>query len=342
MKFVLLGDETPDGMDLSVRNALTALGHDVNVFWPGFRPRETHAAWKAWYYAERIRQQWNLVSDGHPFAHLQRAVIDAVKRKQPDAFIVFTLPLLKQETVRCIKEEVGCAIIGWYPDAIVNLGRGDFFSVDYDLIYLKDPYLVEKFGTVFADPRIRFLPEAFDDSAEIPVVTENDREKYACDVMSYGTLYPYRARWMQELSGYDIALYGNIPRWMRGHPVVQFHKQRQLRGREKIIASLSANICLNTAHYSEIRGVNARLWELTGVGAFQLTNLAQAADYFRIGEEVAVFETVTELREAAEHYLHRPDERQVMAEKARQRTLQHHTWKDRAKVVLEDIRALGT
>jgi spore maturation protein CgeB len=60
-------------------------------------------------------------------------------------------------------------------------------------------------------------------------------------------------------------------------------------------------------------------------------------ELFRVGEEIAVFKTVDELKGKIRYYLEREEERAAMAAKARERALREHTFEHRMREMLVRI-----
>ncbi len=230
--------------------------------------------------------------------------------------------------------------MGWYPDAVVNLAQHDFVLAPYDLIYLKDPFMVRRFGEVLCDDRVRHLPEAFDGFAAPVDPTPEELEPYRCDVMLWGNLYPYRVRFLQALEGFRVRLYGPQPRARRWLLSQVEHSGIDVRGRQKALACRGAAVCLNACHFGEVEGANKRLWELAGLGGFQLTNVPAAPSYFDPETEVANFSDVADLRQKLSFFLGQPERRARMAAAARAKAVANHTWTHRARVVLEDLARL--
>jgi spore maturation protein CgeB len=251
--------------------------------------------------------------------------------------VVVTLPYLSAKTALHLKERLGIQLVGWYPDAIVNLAQHDFVLAPYDLIYLKDPFMVRRFGSVLCDDRVRYLPEAFDATTPPVEPTPEELEPYRCEVMLWGNLYPYRVRFLQALEGFRVRLYGPAPRTRRSLLSQVEHTGIDVRGREKALACRGAAVCLNPCHFGEVEGANQRLWDLAGLGGFQLTNVPAASEYFDPETEVATFSDVADLRQKLTYFLGQPERRLRMAAAARAKALAHHTWVHRARVVLEDL-----
>jgi spore maturation protein CgeB len=340
VRIAILGQETASSMEADIAAALRQLGHDVSVRHPGFVPLHTRIPRRPAAALERLLCDLDLMRSGHPYTRLEGPLLRWLSRERPDALVVVTLPLLSPKVAADLKRALGMRLVGWYPDAVVNLAQHDFVLAPYDLIYLKDPFMVRRFGEFLCDDRVRHLPEAFDGCAPAVDPTPEELEPYRCDVMLWGNLYPYRVRFLQALKGFRVRLYGPRPRARRWLLSEVEHSGIDVRGRQKALASLGAAVCLNPCHFGEVEGANKRLWELAGLGGFQLTNVPAASSYFDPETEVATFSDVADLRQKLTFFLGQPERRSRMAAAARAKALANHTWVHRARVVVQDLARL--
>jgi spore maturation protein CgeB len=83
-------------------------------------------------------------------------------------------------------------------------------------------------------------------------------------------------------------------------------------------------------------GVNPRLFEANGCGAFQLCDWKEEiAGLYEDGKEVVLYRTVEELKKKLAYYLPREKERAVIADNALKRSLECHTYEHRMKRLLK-------
>jgi spore maturation protein CgeB len=82
-------------------------------------------------------------------------------------------------------------------------------------------------------------------------------------------------------------------------------------------------------------GINPRLFEANGCGAFQLCDWKEEiADLYEDGKEVVLYRTVEELKEKLAYYLPREKERAEIADNALKRSVECHTYEHRMKQLL--------
>jgi len=78
------------------------------------------------------------------------------------------------------------------------------------------------------------------------------------------------------------------------------------------------------------RQIKARVFEVPGAGGFLMTEFAEGLDgFFRIDEEVAVFDGISELVEKIEYYLTHPDVRDRIALAGHSRAREQHSYERR-------------
>lgn len=107
---------------------------------------------------------------------------------------------------------------------------------------------------------------------------------------------------------------------------------------EKCKAVLAACITLNTLHYGEIRSLNARAFEIAGIGGFQLMSHSPAtSDHFVVGKEIETFSSRAELVEKVRYYLSRPEKRAAIATAGQLRAHSEHTYRHRIESLLKTV-----
>jgi spore maturation protein CgeB len=85
--------------------------------------------------------------------------------------------------------------------------------------------------------------------------------------------------------------------------------------------------------------VNPRTFELAACGAFQLVDRRDPLAALFDDDEIAVFDTVADLRDKAQYYLARFDEAVAIAERGRRRAVSDHTYEARVRQILSDCLA---
>ncbi len=276
---------------------------------------------------------------GDPMAFSWPKLREASQQFEPDIVFVTCIAELAPAMVAMFKKHKKAPkVLGFFADAMVNFGRGPFFTAEYDAIFLKDPFVVNKLRKKLSWTHCFYLPEGCDPAIHHPVkLSDLDRERLGCDLTIAGNMHGFRAAELAPLLGSNLKIWGTRPRSWFQHPIMRHHQDRYVAAEEKCAAMLAAKIVLNPNHYGEIGGVNQRTFELAAMGAFQLTDAPGLADVFEPNVEVATFDSQTDMLKQIEYFLPRKSERLEIAARARTRALAHHTFSHRWVAVLEAI-----
>lgn len=337
MRVLIFGNGVLDCAAANCGVALRAMGHEVQHFDPDEHPRLLAPARRTWA-AKRI-VNGILSAAGRRFAQFyESAFVRAAEAYGPDLVLILPIDAVTPKTIADIKRRTHARIVGWFQDAVVNLGSHRFLLADYDALFFKDPYIVERLRDHGGISNVYFLPEACEPRRHYSLaLTPEDERTYGCDLMVYGNLYPYRARMLESIADLDLRIHGARPSHWLHHPVAKLWSGREVYFDDKIRAVLAAKIVVNGCHFGEVRSVNARTFEVAGIGGFQLSNAPGVADYFEPGVEIAVFKGPRELREAVLYYLHRPEERRAIAARGQARAYRDHTYERRLSCLLATV-----
>jgi spore maturation protein CgeB len=259
----------------------------------------------------------------------QRALVRAAEAFQPD-FVLVTNGTTDPRIIRALRGLTSAKIAAWFPDSLANLGRQYLLASDFDAWFFKDPYTADLFRAKLG-LNAHYLPEACNPRWHRKVsLSDADRRKYGCDLASACSMYYYRALMLEGFAGYDLRLWGTgFPFWLES-PLRRRYTNHYVAELEKSKAFNAAKIVINTMHFGEIDGVNCRLFEAAGCGAFQIADWKPALpDLFEPEREIVTFRTREELREKVDYYLARPEERQAIADRAYARAHREHTYEMR-------------
>ncbi|MBM4373486.1 MAG: glycosyltransferase [Deltaproteobacteria bacterium] len=287
----------------------------------------------------RVAATVSRVALGSEIAPAEARILRAAEEFDPDLILTDSVEVLRPKLVEALRKTCPHAkLIGQFGDAISNFGRGYVFIADYDRLFFKDRYIVDKLRAKLRSTTAFYLPQSCDRSLHRRVeLTDADRHRYGCDIALYGNAYLYRAATLTPLLGRDVKVWGGgLPRWAN-HRTASMFTGHYIAGEEKCRAMLAAKIALNPNHYAEIQGTNKRTFELAAVGAFQLTDTPALADVFDSATEVAQYDTVEDLLDKIDFYLAHPELRTAMAERAHVRAHSSHTYEHRWVAMLETL-----
>jgi spore maturation protein CgeB len=182
-----------------------------------------------------------------------------------------------------------------------------------------------------------------------PDVFRPTDEKEDIDVFFYGLGTDYREEWLRDmiavpcraLPGLRFVVAGaNLDIDLGRAERVGMVPPAQLN-RHACRARLNLNVA-RRAHASVYASATTRLFELAAMARAVVTNpLAGLAEWFEPGKEVAVVSSAEQAVETYRRLLDRPDERRAMGRAARERLLAQHTYRHRARQVLDVLRSLS-
>jgi len=269
-------------------------------------------------------------------------LVKAAENFQPDLLLACH-GKLPPEVVRRIRDISAVKVAVWFPDHLVNLGRQYALAGSFDAWFFKDRYMAETFRGKL-ELNAHYLPEACNPLWHRRVQpNEADKRKYGCDLCTASNVYYYRARMLEIFKDYDLKIWGkSYPSWLKS-PIRKHYPGIYVAELEKAKAFNSAKIVLNTMHYGEIMGVNCRLFEAAGCGAFQIADHKPAlSELFEPEREIVTFRTRAEMKEKVDYYLAHPEERQEIADRAYARAHREHTYELRLKKMFEMLDLVAT
>jgi len=195
-----------------------------------------------------------------------------------------------------------------------------------------------------------YLPmAAFPDEHKPVDLSDEEIQCYGSDVSFAGAGYYNRKDFLKGLLDFDLKIWGTD--WDLTSALGNAVQRRGARvSTEEMVNIFNAariNINLHSSTYH--KGINPfgdflnpRTFEIMSCGGFQLVDRRSCLDgMFDEGKEIVVFDSLDDLREKVRYYLDRPEERQDMAARGRERILQHHTYEHRMREMLEYVLVNG-
>lgn len=161
-----------------------------------------------------------------------------------------------------------------------------------------------------------YMPEGFDTSRYAPILCRKD-----IDVSFVGAAYGFRPLLIGRLQDLGIAVTARGAGWPLG-PAAEADV-RKIFNRSKI------NLGMGGVGYDPaFTTLKGRDFDIPGSGGgLYLTSYnAELAECFRVGAEIACYGSENELVELIRYYLSHQEERERLAQEARQRALAEHRW----------------
>ncbi len=305
---------------------LQRLGHEVTVF--DYRQAVIPESWYSKVRGGRRIQCFLM----------QLRLLQVATRRPYDLIFILKGETIYPSTLARIRQRHKGLIVNWMgdePTHYVNIRNAFPF---YDFIFLIDRSWVQavrKLGY-----RAEHLPYGCDPEVHRRVtLTEKEWQRFKSDVCYVGR------RDEREEGLARLALNGRTLKiWGYGWEKTPFAVLRPhiaggaLNEEEMVKAFNAARIVLNLQPSQLVTGVNYKIHEIAGSGAFQLTDFKpEVAEMYELDKEIVVFRSLEEIPELVERYLRDERERQRIADAAQQRAYRDHTLEKRVRKLLEVI-----
>jgi len=309
----------PEHMGMDFRDELLAMGHEVATFAyrrdnPLYKNRSTKAAYQLWILRrlERICLTW-----------------------RPQLVLVMKGGPVTPGLIRRIKARLDTRFINYFFDN--PLWMIPFECIEaYDYFFTKDRYALRALEGVGLR-NVHYLPLYCVPEFHHPVeLTAEETHQFTAPISFVGSCYPYRERFLRELAGYPVRLWGYG--WDRAEAasVQSMYAGGPVWGRAKLAVYSGSTLSLNHHHpMNDIVGMNNRTFELAASGACQVVDWKDdLVNLFTPGEEVVAYRNLGELRHQLDYYLAHPAEARDIGERARKRALAEHTLRHRIEQML--------
>lgn len=328
--------------------AMRAAGYEVAVFWrnlPGYGRRDIARLRGAVFreglspgklaagLARRLPARLN-----PDYQRRNRLLIQQARRFRPQ---IIWLSGDNREiypgTLRQLQQEHSCKIIyvsGVSPIVFSHANERAAARM-YDLVLVNDFYHGMQWRELGAR-RVECLPYVgVDPDFHYPQPLTDVPQDTLCDVGFVGTLVPgnlysERVAALESLRDFDLGIWSmhDVPASLR-----PFYRGPAL-GKEMLRVLSSVKISLNI-HGDFMRyGGNMRLFEAAAIGAFQIVDERPGVgEWFSVGEHLATYRDLPDLRAKVAYYLAHEDERRRMAAAARTHALARHRYDQRLAVV---------
>ena len=330
MKITLFGSKDFDSLEYHLNDSISYLGYsvvhiDINDI--------ISLPYRYNYYATKFIKKY----DEFIFKKVASKIIDS----EPD-LVICTYRFINPICIKIIKESLpNVVIVHINPDQLTTLEYQQIFVSQYDAYFTKDPFMVS-FMKNKMNLNTFYLPEAF--NPRIHVVPDVSREslesKIDIDLVTFGSMYPYRAKMVNELieKGINFTLFGTPDKRFPLENINKNFKNEFITGRRKSEILLGSKIVFNNFHYAEIESVNVKFFEISGIGGFQICDYKPIIkEYSKIDVEKFTYKNINEAYELILFYLDKPPLRHQLADEQRQHFLLNHTYEHRIKQIFESI-----
>jgi spore maturation protein CgeB len=293
-------------------------------------------------FAERIADR----VAGRPlsgYQQLNRALVENAAAFSPDMILIGKGRWFTPAALEAARKVSGATLVNWATDDPFNAAdnsRELLKSIPlYDLyVCTKKDIMndVRRAGCVnVAYVRFGYKPEVH--FPEAPA-TDEERERFACDVMFVGGCDAYRIAYFEALvramPGVKLRLYGAY--WERARALRPYARGFAV-ARDYRLAVGSAKIAVNLVRRANRDDHVMRTFEIPACGGFMLTERSSThEELFHEDHEAGFFGSHDELVARVRSYLPRDEDRaRIAAAGHRKITLSRHTYGDRLEEIIE-------
>ena len=245
MKIAIIGSKSMDSLESNLQEAFIYNGHLAEIFdIYDNRIYRTHFSVHA-KNLDLLARKYSDKYDLHVFNKIAERVLDY----KPD-LVIGVYRFIHPNFVKRIKLN-GIRIVHINPDALTTFEQQQLFVEAYDVYFTKDPYILR-----FMRDNMKLNVKLYSESFNVryhkkPEINKQECEKEVeIDVMTYGTMYPYRVRMLSELleNGINLQVYGVKPHRFYNHVLGASFQNRFIAGAEKARLLYGAKIVFNQMH----------------------------------------------------------------------------------------------
>jgi spore maturation protein CgeB len=320
MRWVLVvGFERAADFGLDVRDELVAMGHEVRPF----AYRRTNALYKN----KSTKAAYQLF--------ILRRLERLCRAWRPHLVLVLKGGPITPGLIRRVRARTDALFLNLFPDN--PLWMMPFEHIEpYDVFFTKERYAMRELQLAGLR-NLYYLPLYCVPSFQHPVaLSAEETSSLEHTVALVGRHYPFRERFVRELSEYPLRVWG--PGWARvtDARVRAMVGGGAVGGRAKLAIYTGATLSLNLHHpMNDVVGVNIRTFELAAAGAGQVVDLKEdLSALFKPEEEVITFRDLAELKRQLDRYLAHPEEARAIGENGRRRALAEHTLRHRLEEII--------
>ena len=278
---------------------------------------------------------------------VSQAIRARVETFEPDLVLCLAQAPATRQLLKGLRRD-GVATAMWFVEDYKVFTYWRAFAPLYDFFFViqKEPLLSELAGIGAC---AAYLPMAALPSFHRPLpsgeLPPSERRRYGSTVSFLGAGYPNRRLAFRQLTHLDFKIWGSD--WEGETVLAPCIQEGGARIEPEQAVKIFNASAINLNLHSSVQArelvptgdfVNPRTFELAACGAFQLVDRRELLPELFAEDELATFTSMPELLERLAQYLEHPEERIVLAEKARQRVLSQHTYQHRMAEAIAFIR----
>lgn len=311
-----------------IEQAILELGHELIVF-----DDRQHII------PGRIRKRINFLHR-YDLRVINKNLLSAVDLSKPDLVIVAGGHRIEPETIKAVKTKNIVTVL-WTIDAPLNFEPIIKAAPFYNYIFCQGTEAVD----LLTDSGIkgaRWLPVGCSlQFHQNNKVTADKKKKFAFDVVFVGSYYPVRKELFEELTQFNIGIWG--PGWENIEGPLRLRnaiKGAMLRSAEWLQVYNSSRIVL-APHYQDPNGIitvnqaSPRMFEALACGAFVIADRQKdVLALFRDKEHLVYYKDRRDIKEKIQYYLTHPNKRKRIALNGNRYVIENHTFTNRIQEML--------
>jgi len=259
----------------------------------------------------------------------------ALAQHRPDLVLVAGEKVVPTELVDQLRPSRSARWIQLLGESVQDLSEASRTASTYHHVFAGSSTVVEGFDR-FGVKHAHYLAMGCDPSVHKPL---RARGPFRANVVFAGGASSRRERFLVELVEFGLALWG--PGWRK--TTLRDYCRGELPSTEDFVrAYAGATVAVNVHRTGaedkngDSAGVNRRTFEIAAIGAPQVVDArADLARHFEDGSELLVYSTPEQLKGQVKRALNEDKYRDRLANGARQRALQHHTYMHRMTELLD-------
>ena len=323
-----------------VANALTAMGHrvdfiDNSIYYDAYKSVDERLA------SEPLRNR----TKNTLISFLSELVVARAIETRPHIVLALAQAPLNENAVRQIRQH-GIVTAFWFVENYRHLHYWKTLAPQYDFFFtIQEGDFLAKLDSLGVR-NYKCVPTGCDPQVHTGLdLTPDEQAEYGSDISFAGAGYYNRRQMFEGLVDYDLKIWGTA--WEQSRRLREFVQGdgKEFTSEEMVKIFNASKISLNlhsSARHEAIDPegdfVNPRLFEVASCGAFQLVDeRKEIRRFFEPESEIVTFSNLSDLREKIDYFLAHEEERTAIAERARTRAHNEHTYQHRMTEMLDFI-----
>lgn len=273
---------------------------------------------------------------------MNRRFMNFIDEVRPDIFVNIFGFDFSEHAMQYVRSK-GIPSACWWINDPFQFERSAKRAHFYDFIFSNSSESARQYRTQVGMQNAYFLPTACDPDTHAPTAPN---PAYACDVCFAGDWSPLREELMLSLCGkVDLKVFGPWAKKLAPDSPLHaclhdgFFSPTQMA---QMFSNAAVVLNIHTWYREHAHGLNPRLFEASGCGAFQLVDWKQEIpQMFAEGTEIQTYRDITDVAALVADSLKDKARLRSIGEAARQRALAEHTYAHRMSELVATVGRAG-